>query len=92
MYNSYMTNITATHARQRWAETLDAARISPVTVTEHGRETVTILEVELARRALQALEDAEDAAAADEALVQMREGAPTFALEDVAHELGITLA
>ena len=63
-----MIKTTATQARQRWAETVDAARLEPVTVTEHGRETVTIMDAELARRALEALDDADDARAAADAL------------------------
>ena len=67
MYNLAMTTIPATQARQRWAQTLDQAKKAPVTITEHGRETVVILDADLSRRALEALQDAEDAAAAAEA-------------------------
>ena len=86
-----MIKTTATQARQRWAETVDAARREPVTVTEHGRETVTIMDAELARRALEALEDADDARAAADALSAIEEGEPTIPLEDLARELGIEL-
>ena len=86
-----MIKTTATQARQRWAETVDAARREPVTVTEHGRETVTIMDAELARRALEALDDADDARAAAEALSAIEEGETTIPLEDLARELGIEL-
>jgi len=86
-----MIKTTATQARQRWAETVDAARREPVTVTEHGRETVTIMDAELARRALEALDDADDARAAADALSAIEEGEPTIPLEDLARELGIEL-
>lgn len=86
-----MASIPATQARQRWAQTLDAARRAPVTVTEHGRPTVTIMDVELGRRALQALEDAEDAAAAAEAEAAVAAGEETVSLDEVARELGIDL-
>ena len=86
-----MIKTTATQARQRWAETVDAARLEPVTVTEHGRETVTIMDAELARRALEALDDADDARAAADALSAIEEGEPTIPLEDIARELGIEL-
>jgi len=86
-----MIKTTATQARQRWAETVDAARREPVTVTEHGRETVTIMDAELARRALEALDDADDARAAADALSAIEEGEPTIPLEDIARELGIEL-
>lgn len=91
MYNLAMTAIPATQARQRWAQTIDAARRAPVTVTEHGRATVTIMDVELGRRALQALEDAEDAAAAAEADAAVAAGEETVSLDEVARELGIDL-
>ncbi|MDR0626622.1 MAG: type II toxin-antitoxin system prevent-host-death family antitoxin [Bifidobacteriaceae bacterium] len=51
-----MVIVTATHARQRWAETLDRAKRQGVTITEHGRPTVMVLELEYARRAISALE------------------------------------
>ncbi len=86
-----MTAIPATQARQRWAQTLDAARLAPVTITEHGRETVTLMDVELGRRALLALEDAEDAAAAAEAEAAVAAGEEAVSLDEVARELGIVL-
>jgi len=45
----------------------------------------------LAERALQALEDTEDVAAADRALAAVEAGEPTYSLKDVAAELGIEL-
>ena len=64
---------------------MDSARRNPVTITDHGRETVMVLDVEVAHRALRALEDAEDAAAAIEA------GEETVPLGDMARELGLKL-
>lgn len=86
-----MTVVTATTARQRWAETIDSARREPVTITEHGRETVVVMDVDLSRRALAALEDAEDAAAAGRALAAIEAGEATVPLADVARELGFDL-
>ncbi len=83
--------IPATQARQQWAQTLDAAKRGPVIITEHGRETVVLLDIELGRRALGALEDAMDAEAAAAAEAETAAGAETVSLEDLAHELGITL-
>ena len=57
MYNLAMDTVTATHARQRWAETLDRAKRQGVTITEHGRPTIMVLELDYARRAISALED-----------------------------------
>lgn len=90
-YTLHMKRITATQARQHWAQTVEAARREPVTITDHGRETVTIMDVDLSRRALEALEDAEDARAASEALAAVRDGEQTVSLEEVASELGIKL-
>jgi prevent-host-death family protein len=86
-----MNHISASVARQRWAETVDAARREPVTITDHGRETVTMMDVDLGRRALAALEDAEDARAAAEAHAAIRAGEPTVSLDEIARELGIEL-
>ena len=91
MYNLAMIRIPATQARQRWAQTMDSARRNPVTITDHGRETVMVLDVEVAHRALRALEDAEDAAAADAAAAAIEAGEDTVPLEDMARELGLKL-
>lgn len=92
MYNLAMTTLPATEARQRWAQTLDAAHRSPVTITEHGRESVMVIEITVARRALEALEDAEDAATAAEIHAAVLSGVePTIPLEEVARELGLSL-
>ena len=91
MYNLAMIRIPATQARQRWAQTMDSARRNPVTITDHGRETVMVLDIEIAHRALRALEDAEDAAAADAAAAAIEAGEETVPLEDMARELGLKL-
>jgi prevent-host-death family protein len=91
LYNLAVTKIPATVARQKWAQTLDAARREPVTITEYGRETVMLLDIETAHRALEALEDAEDGAAAVEVETALARGDGTVPLEDVARELGLTL-
>lgn len=86
-----MLRIPATQARQRWAQTIDSAHRGPVTITDHGRESVMILDIEFARRALQALEDAEDSVAADEARAAIEAGEETVPFEEVARELGLKL-
>ena len=50
-----------------------------------------VLDVEIAHRALRALEDAEDAAAADVAAAAIEAGEDTVPLEDMARELGLKL-
>lgn len=87
-----MTTIPATRARQQWAQTLDQAKKTPVTITEHGRETVVLMDADLSRRALEALEDAEDAREAAETIsrIEARQER-TYTMAEVAAELGITL-
>lgn len=63
----------------------------PLTITDHGGESVMILDLDLAQRALRALEDAEDAAAAAEVHAAIEAGEETVPLEDVARELGLKL-
>ena len=70
---------------------MDSARREPVTITEHGRESVMLMDIEFAHRALRALEDAEDAAAAQAAQAAIDAGELTVPLEQVAHELGLRL-
>ncbi len=86
-----MNLISSTQARQNWADTIEAARIEPVTITDHGRKTVTIMDAELAKLALQVLEDSRDAEEAMKRLKAVEDGEPTFTLEEVAAELGINL-
>lgn len=88
MHNTYMTAVSSTRARQRWAETLEAARSSPVRIRVHGRDVAVLMNAELADRALAALEDQEDTRAAEAALAD--EG-PWVTLEELASELGINL-
>lgn len=90
LYNSVMNSITSTNARQNWADTVETARTEPVVVTDHGRETVVIMDVALAKLALQVLEDARDVEDATKALERIDAGVdPTFSLAEVAAELGI---
>lgn len=89
MYNLAMSEVTATQARQRWAETLDAAKASPIRITSHGRQVAVVMSSDLADRALAALEDAEDIAAAEASLSSAQ---PRVSLADLARELGIDIS
>ncbi|AIY03675.1 hypothetical protein ART_4076 [Arthrobacter sp. PAMC 25486] len=86
-----MNKVSATIARQRWAETLDAARREPVSITSHGRTIAVVMDPDLAQRALDALEELEDLADAAAALADVANGGPTYTLAEVAAELGIAL-
>ncbi|MEV8143279.1 type II toxin-antitoxin system Phd/YefM family antitoxin [Specibacter sp. NPDC078709] len=86
-----MNKVSATMARQRWAETLDASRHEPVSITSHGRTIAVVMDPDLAQRALDALEELEDMADADAALTDVANGGRTYTLAEVAAELGISL-
>lgn len=86
-----MYSLPASEARQRWSDLIDHAHREPVGITVRGREQVVVLEADLARRALAALEDAADRAAVDVARAELADDPETLPLEDVARELGIAL-
>lgn len=86
-----MNTVAATYARQNWAETMELAKVEPITITDHSRPAVVMMNVELARLALQVLEDSRDIEEATRALARIKTGEPTYSLEEVAAELGIAL-
>lgn len=86
-----MYNLPASEARQRWSDMIDHAHREPVAITVRGREQVVMLDADLARRALDALEDQADRAAVDAVRAELADDPETLPLEDVARELGITL-
>ena len=53
MYVLHMNSVPSTYARQNWAETIELAKQEPVTITDHARPAVLMMNVELARLALQ---------------------------------------
>ena len=91
MYILYMNSVASTYARQNWAETLELAKTEPVVVTDHGRPAVVMMNAELARLALQVLEDSRDIQDAYKALERIDAGGKTYSLSEVAAELGIQL-
>jgi prevent-host-death family protein len=88
-YNLYMNSVSSSHARQNWAETVEAAKIEPLIITDHGRPTVAVMDADLAKLALQVLEDSRDIERATAALEEYRADGVSYSLEDVAAELGI---
>jgi prevent-host-death family protein len=89
-YNLYMNSVTSSHARQNWAETVEAARNEPLIITDHGRPTVAVMDAALAKLALQVLEDSRDIEMALASLAKVDNGEQTYTLDEVAAELGIT--
>lgn len=86
-----MNSVTSSHARQHWAETVEAARHEPLIITDHGRPTVAVMDAELAALALQVLEDSRDVERATAALEEYRQDGIAHSLDDVAAEFGIRL-
>jgi len=84
-----MNSVTSSHARQNWAETVEAARNEPLIITDHGRPTVAVMDAALAKLALQVLEDSRDIERATAALEEYRKDGVAYSLDDVAAELGI---
>ena len=91
MYILHMNTISSTQARQNWADTIEAARIEPVTITDHGRKTVTIMDAALAKLALQVLEDSRDIELAEKRSAATSNGEPTLTTEQLMAELGLDL-
>jgi prevent-host-death family protein len=85
-----MNSVTSSHARQNWAETVEAARNEPLIITDHGRPTVAVMDAALAKLALQVLEDSRDIEMALASLAKVDNGETTYTLDEVAAELGIT--
>ncbi|MFM6977700.1 MAG: type II toxin-antitoxin system prevent-host-death family antitoxin [Micrococcales bacterium] len=87
-----MNRITSTKARQNWAQTIEEARTEPLLLTDHGRPTVVMMDAELARLALEVLNDSYDIQEAQKASKRVQNGGKTYSLEEVAADLGIDLA
>jgi antitoxin Phd len=85
-YDTYMSDMTATDARERFSEALAASSREPVFITRHGKRVAALVTAEFYDRAIEALEDAEDLAAARAAL---DEDGPPIPWEVVKADLGL---
>jgi prevent-host-death family protein len=81
-----MRSVPSNEARQHWAELLDAVRSEPVSISRRGRDVAAVVDIAFYRRAVEALEDAEDVEAAKAA---RQENEPTVSHEALLVELGI---
>lgn len=81
-----MTEISITEARADLAETLRRAKKKPIRITSHGEAQAVLVEPSLFEKMLEALEDAEDLAAYDEAMADPDPGIPW---EQVKKDLGL---
>ncbi len=86
MSETTTTEVSAASARANWAATLDASRTEPVTLTRHGRAVGVLISPDLWERALEAMEDAEDLAAARASLAEEGESIPW---QQVKADLGL---
>lgn len=82
-----MTEMTATDAREHFADALAAASREPVFITRHGKRIAALVTADFYDRAIDALEDTEDIAAAHAALDEDGESVPW---EIIKAELGLT--
>lgn len=85
-YDQYMSDMTATDAREHFSEALAASSREPVFITRHGKRVAALVTAEFYERAVEALEDAEDIAAARAALA---EDGPSIPWEVVKADLGL---
>ncbi len=85
-YYPYMSDMTATDAREHFSEALAASSREPVFITRHGKRVAALVTAEFYERAIEALEDAEDIATARAAL---DEDAPSIPWEVVKADLGL---
>jgi antitoxin Phd len=85
-YNTYMSDMTATAAREHFSEALAASSREPVFITRHGKRVAALVTADFYDRAIEALEDADDIAAAHAALLE--EG-PSVSWEVVKADLGL---
>ena len=85
-YCVYMSDMTAADARELFSEALAASSREPVFITRHGKRVAALVTAEFYDRAIEALEDAEDIAAARAAL---EEDGPSIPWEVVKADLGL---
>jgi prevent-host-death family protein len=83
------TEIPVTEARQRFSEVVETSAHEPVFLTKRGHREAVVISTSEYDRLLQVQEDAEDLAAADEAMAEIMAGAPTIPWPQVKADLGI---
>ena len=82
-----VSEMTSSDAREHFAEALATANREPVFITRHGKRVAALVTTEFYERAVEALEDAEDIAAAHAALDEDGDSIPW---ETVKADLGLT--
>lgn len=87
MYNHHMSVVSVADARSHLSEVIDRAGIEAVFIERRGRRAAVVVSPEQYERMREALEDAEDIAAFDEA---MAEEGPSIPWAQVKADLGWT--
>ena len=85
LYDSSMTSMTISAARQNLPDAVDRARTEPVILERYGRAAAVLISPEHYARLVAALEDAEDAEAFDAA---MAEEGPNIPWDQAKADLG----
>ncbi len=81
-----MTSFAANDARTNWSLILDQARIEPIEITRRGRPVGVLVSPEFFKRAVEAIENAEDLA---EARAEKESNEPMISHEELKRELGL---
>lgn len=76
LYTRVMANVSVTDARARLPELIARARTEAVFVERHGKTQAVLISPEQYERLMDALEDAEDARAFDEAMAEEGDNIP----------------
>jgi len=80
-----MATMKVSEAREKLAEAIETAQVEPVYLERYGKRAAVIISADLYRRLIEALEDMEDVAASDAALV---EGGESIPWDQVMTDLG----
>jgi len=70
MYNWFMSNVSVADARNNFSDVIARAKDEAVFIERRGQRAAVVISPEQYERMLEALENAEDAAAFDEAMVE----------------------
>ena len=70
MYNWFMSNVSVADARNNFSDVIARAKDEAVFIERRGQRAAVVISPEQYERMLEALENAEDAAAFDEAMAE----------------------
>jgi antitoxin Phd len=76
MYSCYMTTINVTDARAKFSEVIERSHDEAVFLERRGRAEAVVISPEQYERMMEALEDAEDVAAFDDAMAEEGDNVP----------------